>query len=276
MARVLIVEDNDINMSLLQYLLGAFGHTVLSAKDGREGLRIVREQRPDVVICDIEMPRMNGVEFARAVRVDYTPAELPLLAVTSSAMVGDKDRFMAAGFDDYHAKPIDTEHFVAWMESHLYAAARAQAPPATHPTVPAPDSVAPRGPLILVVDDEGVNLTLKRSCLEPVGYRVMTASRTDEALALALETPPSLIISDVCMPVGDGFQFIIRVKQQPLLRDIPFIFITSTYSDDASRLKGLSLGASLYLHRPMLTEAFLHEVAKALGEPSSLDRKKQT
>jgi len=266
MARVLVVEDNEINLALMQYLLAAFGHEVLSAGDGEAGLQMLRTVRPDVVICDIEMPRMDGVAFAAAVRADPAAAGIPLLAVTSSAMVGDRDRFIDAGFDDYAAKPIDTQRFVGWMESHLRPGATPAGPMPAHAAAAAAQMPAASGPLILVLDDEPVNLSLKRSALEPLGYRVVTADSADEALALALRAPPQLIITDVGMPVADGFDFICRVLQQPQLAGIPFIFITATHWDPVSREKALALGAWRYLRRPLPTEEFLAEVASALAQ----------
>lgn len=264
MAKVLVVEDNGINLDLMLYLLRAFGHEVLAAGDGEQGLALLRAARPDVVVCDIEMPRMDGVAFAAAVRADPALAATPLLAVTSSAMAGDRDRFLAAGFDDYAAKPIDTQRFVGWMESHLRPGAAPGAPPGAHATLPDPARGPAAGPRILVLDDEPLNLALKRSSLEPLGYRVVTTTSADEAIALALQEPPQLIITDVGMPQADGFEFICRVLQQPALAGIPFLFITASHWDTPSREKALALGARRFLLRPLPTEQLLAEVAAAL------------
>lgn len=262
MARVLVVEDNEVNLELVRYLLQAYGHQVLAARDGVEGLEVLARERPDVVLCDIEMPRLDGVAFARAVRADPALADTRLLAVTASAMVGDRGRFLAAGFDDYHAKPIVPERFVPWVERHLGLLPSA---PTAHGCTPDAAPTPPLGPRILVVDDEPVNLALKRSSLEPLGYRVTTASSTQEAIAAALAERPDLIISDVGMPEGDGFEFIQRVKRLPALAEVPFIFLSMTHWDDAARERALALGALRYLRRPMPIEELLREVASALA-----------
>jgi two-component system, cell cycle response regulator len=263
MATVLVIEDNEVNLELMQYLLTTCGHQVLVARDGIEGLRLLAQSRPDVVLCDIEMPRMDGVAFAQAAHADAATAGVPLLAVTSNAMVGDRARFLAAGFDDYISKPIDPPAFLQWMEGHVRGAA-VPAPLAHGRSAALPQAV-PTGPLVLVVDDLPENLALKRSCLEPMGYRVRTAGRADEALRMALEEPPALIISDVGMPEGDGFEFIARVRQQPALSRIPFIFISSTHRDAAAHDKALALGARRYLNRPLPIEQLLAEVKRALA-----------
>ncbi len=271
MARVLVVEDNEVNLELLQYLLQACGHQVEMARDGIEGLERLRAWRPDLVLCDIELPRMDGVSFARAVRADPGLGALPLLAVTANAMGGDRARFLAAGFDDYIAKPIDPDRFVPWIEQRLREGSRPAQAAAPHPAPPqAPTTPTPAAdaPLVLVVDDQAANLSLKQSCLEPLGYRVRTAVTATEALVLALAEPPQLIISDVGMQEGDGFEFIVRVRQHAALREVPFIFVSSTHRDDIAREKALSLGARRYLHRPLPVETLIHEVAQVIGPPA--------
>ena len=263
MARVLVIEDNEINLELIVYLLRSSGHDVLVARDGIEGLTLLGTERPALVLCDIEMPRMDGMGFARAVRADPGLAGLPLLAVTSNAMVGDRARILAAGFDDYISKPIDPPAFLEWLHRHLrdqaFVAPGEQAPAAPMPPV------SRNGPLVLVLDDVPANLTLKRSCLEPLGYRVRTAERADDALRMALTEPPALIISDVGMPEGDGFDFIARVRQQPSLLAVPFIFISSTHRNPALRDKALAMGARRYLHRPLPMEMLIDEIQRALA-----------
>jgi two-component system, cell cycle response regulator len=264
MARVLVLEDNEINLELMRYLLSAYGHEVLAATNGVEGLEVLRAGRPDIVVCDIEMPVLDGIGFARAVRADPVFAATPLLAVTSNAMVGDRARLIACGFDDYHSKPIEPTRFVPWMEGHLgrisTAAQQADAP--APPPIPMRE---PHGPLVLVVDDEPVNLNLKKSALEPLGYRVALAAGADAAVELALAEPPALIISDVGMPEGDGFEFIYRVKNLPSLRAVPFIFLTATHWDPQAQAKALALGAWRYLRRPLPMNVLLAEVEKAIS-----------
>jgi len=263
MARVLVIEDNEVNLELMAYLLRSCGHEVVVARDGIEGLTQLGAQRPALVLCDIEMPRMDGMGFARAVRADPGLATLPLLAVTSNAMVGDRARILAAGFDDYVSKPIDPPAFLEWLQQHLHE--EAFVPPLEQPTSAPMPLVSPTGPLILVLDDMAENLALKRSCLEPLGYRVRTAERADDALRMALAEIPALIISDVGMPEGDGFDFIARVRQQPSLREVAFIFISSTHRSPALRDKALAMGARRYLHRPLPIEMLVDEIRRALA-----------
>lgn len=251
MARILVIEDHQVNLQLIRYLLQAFGHEVLEAPDGEQGLVVAREQVPDLILLDIELPGMNGIDVALALRTDPRTQHVPLLAVTASAMRGDRERLLSAGFDGYAAKPIDPKTFPGWLEGYLR-----------------PASAQAVAPLLLVVDDVPVNLMFKRSLLVPMGFRVLTASRPDEALAMARYNHPDLILSDVGMPEGDGFDFIAQVKALPELRRVPFIFITSTHWDRESELRGLALGASRYLQRPLPPEELVRHIRECLPPAS--------
>jgi two-component system, cell cycle response regulator len=119
MAHILVIEDNPASLELVTYLLQAFGHTVLAATDGESGLALLQEKRVDLIICDLQLPGLNGYDVARQVKEDPALAAIPILAVTAFAMVGDRDRILAAGFDGYIAKPIEAESFVSDIERFL-------------------------------------------------------------------------------------------------------------------------------------------------------------
>ena len=119
MARILIIEDNPANMMLMAYLLSAAGHAVIEALDGQKGLAIARDDSPDLVLCDLQLPGMDGYEVAQRLKLDPGLVAVPRVAVTAFAMVGDRDKALAAGFNGYIAKPIDPESFVGEIEAYL-------------------------------------------------------------------------------------------------------------------------------------------------------------
>lgn len=123
MARILIIEDNPENMQLMMYLLTAFGHTVLETTLGEKGLRLAKEESPDLILCDLHMPGMDGYEVAKRLKLDPQLAAIPLVAVTAYAMVGDREKVLAAGFNGYISKPINPELFVSEIE--IFLASRA-------------------------------------------------------------------------------------------------------------------------------------------------------
>ena len=118
-ARILIIEDNPTNMELMVYLLTAFGYTPLRASDGAAGVEAAREARPDLIICDIHLPKLDGYGVVNTLKQEPTLRHIPVLAVTALAMMGDRERLLAAGFDGYIGKPIEPDTFVAELESFL-------------------------------------------------------------------------------------------------------------------------------------------------------------
>jgi two-component system, cell cycle response regulator DivK len=106
-ALILVVEDNPKNMKLFRDVLQASGYRALEATTGGRGVELVLERRPDLVLMDIQLPDIDGVEALRRLRGDERTASVPVLALTAQAMAGDSQRFLAAGFDGYLSKPVN-------------------------------------------------------------------------------------------------------------------------------------------------------------------------
>ncbi len=118
-ARILIAEDHPSSLELMRYLLEASGYKTLVAKDGAEALEMISRERPDLIVCDLQMPKIDGYGVLERLRSDPESQSVPIIAVTAFSMVGDRERVLGAGFDGYHSKPIEPEAFVAQMEQHL-------------------------------------------------------------------------------------------------------------------------------------------------------------
>jgi two-component system cell cycle response regulator len=136
-ARILIIEDNPANLEMMRFLLQALGYSPITAGDGPEGMETAQRENPDLIVCDIQMPGLDGYEVARRLKSDPVLRAVPLVAVTAYAMVGDRDVALAAGFDGYLTKPIAPQVFVAQLEEFLQPG-RPPVPVATAPAVPAP------------------------------------------------------------------------------------------------------------------------------------------
>ena len=106
MAKVLVVEDNPTNMTLAIFLLELVGHTVISAVDAEAGLTLARSERPDLILMDIQLPGMDGLEATALLKKDEATRKIPVIALTALAMKGDEERIRAAGCDAYIAKPM--------------------------------------------------------------------------------------------------------------------------------------------------------------------------
>src|SRR5215212_9356748 len=118
--KILVVEDNDMNMQLVEFLLEEGGYDIVKATSGEEALSLTREgTAPDLILMDIHLPGMDGLSVVRAMKEDTRTARVPILALTAHAMRGDKDRFLEAGCDGYISKPIDVKTFVESIERYI-------------------------------------------------------------------------------------------------------------------------------------------------------------
>lgn len=110
-ARILIVEDNALNLELATELLKSSGYAVLQASNAEEGLRLAREERPDLILMDVRLPGMDGLAAVKVLKRDPGTRRIPAVAMTAQAMRGDEEAARTAGFDAYVSKPIDTRAF---------------------------------------------------------------------------------------------------------------------------------------------------------------------
>jgi CheY-like chemotaxis protein len=166
--RVLLVEDNIPNRDLVRYLLEANGYACSEAHDGETALEMASGSRPDIVICDLQLPGMDGFDVLRGLRALPALIGVPVVAVTAYAMVGDRERILAAGFDGYISKPIDPRTFADEIAGYLRPGKLAQDAGRAAPHQ--------SGKRILVVDDRLSNRELLVTVVGYYGHTVDTAS----------------------------------------------------------------------------------------------------
>jgi two-component system cell cycle response regulator len=277
---VLVIEDNSTNLALMTYLLEHFGYKTLKATDGEDGLAVARQDRPDIILCDLHMPGVSGWEFAERIKKDPAMASIPLVAVTAFAMVGDRERVMAAGFDGYIAKPIEPETFVASVAAFLPVGTPAAMRPRTEqdaalrgisPVRGGPAGVkapvdAPRtnGLKVLVVDDLPSNVGLVRYIIEGAGYCVTDATGVTAGLKAARDTVPDVIITDTHMSPLDGFDLLAAIRADPRLRSVPVILTSASGNYGETRTKAIASGAINFLPHPIMPDTLLAAVAGCL------------
>lgn len=117
--KVLIVDDNELNRKLFRVFLNKSGFDCIEAEEGKQAVLLAKEHKPDLILMDIQMPVMDGVTAMKAIRTEPDLASIPIIAITSYAMSGDKERFLAEGFNSYISKPIDTRTFVDQIQNVL-------------------------------------------------------------------------------------------------------------------------------------------------------------
>jgi len=117
-AQVLVVEDNEKNMKLFRDILVATGYRTLEATTGGEAVEIASEHTPNLVLMDIQLPDLDGVQALHRLRANARTATIPVLALTAQAMRGDRERFLAEGFDGYVSKPVNVREFIEIVRQH--------------------------------------------------------------------------------------------------------------------------------------------------------------
>ena len=251
----------------MAYLLTAFGHEAVEAHEGQEGIEKARRDKPDLILLDIHMPRMDGYEVARLLSVDRECSHIPIVAVTALAMVGDREKILASGFSGYIAKPIDPEAFSGQVQGFLGAGHVPAIPRGAHlekNTSTATSFLRKKIAVVLFVDNTQTNIDLVRSTLEPSGYEVFAALSAKEGLDLAQRTKPDLILSDVHMPHQDGYDFLRMVQADPALTRIPFVFLSASVWSTRERQQALVRGAAKFISRPIDPGALLSELEDCL------------
>lgn len=121
MSTILIVEDNEKNLKLVRDVLRHRGHATVEAMTGREGLRLAREARPDLILMDVQLPDIDGVSALRELRADASLERTAMIAISASVMPDDQRKIIASGFDAFITKPINVKQFIETVERHLAA-----------------------------------------------------------------------------------------------------------------------------------------------------------
>jgi len=117
--KVLIVEDNELNMKLFRDLVEANGYETLTTRSGLNALDLAREHRPDLILMDIQLPEISGLDITRRIKMDADLSAIPIIAVTAFAMKGDEERIRQGGCEEYMSKPISVPHFIATLQRFL-------------------------------------------------------------------------------------------------------------------------------------------------------------
>jgi signal transduction histidine kinase/CheY-like chemotaxis protein len=203
---VLVIDDDATSRDLLRHFLNQQGFEVVTAASGEEGLQVATELRPDVIILDIIMPRMDGWAVLNALHETPALSDIPVIVVT---IVDDRKMGFALGASDYLVKPVDRSRLTSVLHTYLHR----QAP---H---------RPRS-VLLVEDDDSTREMLRRT-LEKDGWHVAEAHNGHTAIMQVSYDQPDIIVLDLMMPDMDGFQVISRLRSTPAWQHIPVIVVTA-------------------------------------------------
>jgi CheY-like chemotaxis protein len=235
MVKILIVEDNELNRDMLSRRLERKGYQVISAADGQEGVAKAQGSRPDLILMDMSLPVLDGWEATRRLKAAPATQSIPVIALTAHAMVGDRERALAAGCNDYEVKPVDLPRLMEKIN-----------------TLVSPDGAAPPETEyhLLVTDDNEMNREMFSRRLQRQGYRVTTATTGAEALEFLRKQPFDLVLLDVMMPEINGMEVLGIIRSSYSLLDLPVIMVTAKdQSEDV--VAALQMGANDYVTKPL-------------------------
>ncbi len=245
--RVLLADDSElIHKHTVPILVGA-GYDVSEAWDGAEGLEMLRARRPDLLLTDVEMPKLDGWALCRAVKGDEATASIPVVICSSLGEASDLERGFDAGADDYLVKPVVAEELVSRLHSLL-----------------ATRMIAARE-RIAVVDDSAAIRHLVADCLRRQGFRVETAVDGKDGVEKIGKNPPDLVLTDYDMPRMTGFELVHALRRNSTTRDVPIVMLTAR---DAKRDQAQMRAAGLtsYLVKPFSTDKCIAIVERVLAE----------
>lgn len=248
--RILVVDDERAIAITLSLILQQHGFIAMAAFSGEEAIRKAQEFRPDFLVADIVMPGLDGVETAARIRRSFP--ECKVLFISGNADLGEvQKRALELGFDcGVASKPVPPKNLVERIKELL-------------------GPLAPGGAVILNVDDSDVHRQLVTEMLRRAGFKVEEASTGREAVAAAASAHPNVIVLDVNLPDGSGFDVFRRLKSQPQTAQIPVVFLTGTATDEESRGRALQLGAADYLTFPVNPDMFCALVIKLAARHKS-------
>ena len=249
--KILSVDDSPTVLKQIRQAFFGTPYVLFQADNGRNGLEMLEEVKPDLVLTDVEMPVMDGLEFCRMVRSRPDTADVPIIILSSRVDYDTIASGFESGADEYLTKPFFPDELLNKAESYL---------------VPPP---ARRKEHILVIS-AAHNVTHQlRISLDNQGFDVTTAAHPIEAMDIAQEEAPDLVIADMDLPEMTGIQFCTQIRSLPQTKRIPFMLMTEKTSTGARKM-GKKVGVSAYLTKPFTREGLLTLAERLLAENRSL------
>jgi response regulator RpfG family c-di-GMP phosphodiesterase len=244
---ILLVEDSTMIRKYLIKVLTPLKMTISEASDGLMALSLISENQFDLIITDIDMPNMNGIDLCQQLKKEPSTRSIPIIMVSSLDSDDDIDRGFQAGASVYIPKSEVQHRLCSSVKDVLLK------------------TDIRKAQLLLVVDDSHIIRSIVEEGLSQAGFRVMTAANGKEALHLISIQHPDLILCDIAMPVMDGFEFCRAIKSDESLKTSPFV-VMSTSSERGQMKRMLEMGASAYIVKPFNIDQLVFLVEKILSD----------
>lgn len=239
--RILVIDDDATLTALLQSRLSERGYEVLTACDGEEGLEAYKSFKPNLILLDILMPKMDGYTFVLLFKKTGDLKTTPIIILTCKENM--KDIFAIEGINDYIVKPFKMEYLLAKIDKRLKSKEKK----------------------VLVADDAPETVALVESCLKDRSYRVLTAANGLEALQIAKREIPDLMILDILMPKLDGYNVCRMLKFDEKYKQIRIVLLTALGRESDVTL-GKEVGADVCLTKPYNADVLLDTMKELLWD----------
>jgi len=252
---LLYIEDNSANMRLVESFVTKLGFEFHGSANGEEGIKKARALKPDLILMDMALPGIDGVEATKRLKSEEETQHIPIIAVTARVSTRDENRALEAGCSDYITKPIDLKKLVATLE-RIADISR----PKPRPKLPE------KYARVLLVDDTPDNIMILTKFFKENGIEVYVANNGAEALDLLLNEKIDFIISDILMPEMDGFELCYTIRKTPQFSHVPFIFYSAYFYSSQDDVFADKIGASGYFQSPIKLQDFYSNVETILRQ----------
>jgi len=279
MAKILIIEDAEALLTMLSNKLKTEGYEVLGAQDGEEGLAAIKKEKPDLILLDIIMPKLSGMELLEIMHGEEKLKNIPVIIISNSGQPVEIERAKTLGIKDYLIKAeFDPEEVVEKVKNVLEGSSSAKdstASVAKNNASQGSKEVTPTGPLrseasrqVLVVEDDQFLCELIVKKLNEEGLQTIQAIDGEEGLRMTREKKPAIVLLDLILPGIDGFEVLRQIKADPSMANVPVVILSNLgQRDDIDR--GLKLGAEDYLIKAHFTPGeIVQKVKEILSERS--------
>lgn len=250
--KILVADDSVGARMIISREFSKAGYQVYMADNGRKAVEMARALMPDLITTDLEMPLMDGFDVCKALKEDPSTSDIPVVIVSASSSPDMMEKGFEVGAIEFFAKPFTTGKLASYVNV-IFESRKIR-----------------KKEKILIADDSRVTLSMLKYMFEKNGYNAHTAENGWKAARIAEEIKPDLILTDCFMPVMDGFELVGELKQNPALRHIPVVMITSS-KERSHIIKALSSGAVDYIIKPFDESEMLARVGAHLTNKRLMD-----
>lgn len=253
--RILLVEDNRATVEVMQQELEMLGYEATVARNGLEAVELAASQLPDLIIMDIALPKMDGLQAASQIRSNPKTKGIPILAATAKALPEDRKRCLDAGCDDYLAKPFTHSELNASIVGLLKRKSGVVSPHG-----------APSMKKILIIDDNIEFSNLVRSKLQETGrYEVRVENNGLPGIETARAFKPDLILLDVVMPDMDGPEVAEKIQEDNTIANVPIVFLTSIVNEEEVKSHSGVIGGRRFIAKTQKIQNIVSYVDQILS-----------